>query len=40
HYLSILYLLHLDQPFRIAIGLWFVLQSYPRLYALYEVPVR
>ncbi|MCI5707335.1 MAG: hypothetical protein MR298_08450, partial [Odoribacter sp.] len=27
-------------PFRIAIGLWFVLQPYPRFYALYEVSVR
>ena len=40
HYLSILYLLHLHQPFRIAIGLWFALQPYPRSNALYEVSVR
>ena len=38
--LSILYPLHLHQPFRIAIGLWFVWQSHPWSYALYEVSVR
>ena len=36
----ILYLLHLHQPFRIAIGLWSVWQPYPRSNALYEVSVR
>ena len=38
--LSILYSLHLHRPFRIAIGLWFFLQPYPRSHALYEVSVR
>ena len=30
---------NLHRPFRIAMGLWFVWQPYPRSYALYEVSV-
>ena len=38
--LSILCLLHLHHPFRIAIGLQFVLKPYPQVHALYEDSVR